>query len=267
MTKHKHAQYENYRDSHQKKGNNYHMLFSKNPHRALIWKMEQKILTKIVHKFVNNGPIQHLDFACGTGRIISFLEPLVETSTGVDVSSSMLEVAENVTKNANLIHADITRENVLGEEKFNLITAFRFFPNAEPSLRLEALASIKKYMKPGAIFIFNNHKNNLCPGHLITRLGHSIIRLVTFNQKGRYRLMSHKEVFKLMSDQGFEILSIYHTGILPETERIFFPFRPLVELIEKFAMYVPFLKWFSHNIIYVCLFSIYMSRFTSIRFA
>ena len=80
-------------------------------------------------------PLVHLDFACGTGRILEYFAGRVDSSTGVDVSDSMMEVAGRWPPKAELIEADLTQNDVLGDRRFNLITAFRFFPNAEPELR------------------------------------------------------------------------------------------------------------------------------------
>ena len=39
-----------YRDSHKKKGADYHAAFDELPHRKMVWQIEQKVLMKIVQK-------------------------------------------------------------------------------------------------------------------------------------------------------------------------------------------------------------------------
>ena len=70
---------------------------------------------------------------------MSYLEDRTKSAVGVDLSPSMLEVARKNKRSAEIIEADLTRSDVLGDRKFNLITAFRFFPNAEAELRSEAM--------------------------------------------------------------------------------------------------------------------------------
>ena len=127
-----------YRDSHLTKGMDYHSNFQQNPRRKLLWDIERGILDQIFKHHFSGRQVEHLDFACGTGRILAFMQPRVSSSTGVDVSTAMLEVARAATPNAQIIHADLTRESALGDRKFDLITAFRFFSNAEPKLRTAA---------------------------------------------------------------------------------------------------------------------------------
>jgi len=53
-----------------------------------------------------------INFACGTGRITSFLEGRVRTSTSADVHTSVLEIAKEKPKRTEIIQADITAENI-----------------------------------------------------------------------------------------------------------------------------------------------------------
>jgi cyclopropane fatty-acyl-phospholipid synthase-like methyltransferase len=77
-----------YRDSHTTptKGADYDENYRTRPWRRFLWPREQKALDRILAKYFAGREIDLLDFACGTGRITSFLENRVNTSTGVDVS-------------------------------------------------------------------------------------------------------------------------------------------------------------------------------------
>ena len=77
----------------------------------------------------------------------------------MDISSSMLDGKEEKLKNSKIIIEDFRKTNSLSEKKFDLITAFRFFPNAEPVLRQKAMKFISDHIKDKGYIIFNNHKN------------------------------------------------------------------------------------------------------------
>ena len=157
-----------YRESHLHKGTDYHETFVSFPHRATIWGLEQWLLLKIVRKHFLNEPPRHLDFACGTGRILGYLSPYCRSAVGVDISASMLDVARGNETRAEIMEADITRDDILGKREFDLITAFRFFPNAEFELRKEALGALARHLSGEGVLVFNNHKN---AGSLRRRLG------------------------------------------------------------------------------------------------
>src|SRR5690554_5494081 len=100
----------------------------------MIWALEKDAIDRICKRYFPREIGSHLDFACGSGRLIGFLRDRVGSSIGVDVSTDMLEIAKREVGDAKLIHADLTDCDVLGQEKFQLITAFRFFPNAQEEL-------------------------------------------------------------------------------------------------------------------------------------
>jgi len=76
-----------YRTSHihPDKGKTYHALFSQSPYRSMVWQFEKQILNNILEEYFKEEEIDHLDFACGTGRILSYLEGKTTTSTGSHV--------------------------------------------------------------------------------------------------------------------------------------------------------------------------------------
>ena len=156
-----------YRELHLHKGADYHELFYTLPHLAMVWRLERKLLPRIVRKYFPADPPTHLDFACGTGRVLGLLSPMTTSSTGVDLSASMLQIARDTIADVEFVEADITRDDLLGNRQFDLITAFRFFPRAEPTLRREALMSIKPHLSPVGALIFNNHRNR---GSLLRRV-------------------------------------------------------------------------------------------------
>lgn len=232
----------NYRESHKKKGQDYHKFFIESPHTAMLWQLEQKVLKKILDKYFTAAKPQYLDFACGTGRILAFMEKLVKSATGVDVSTSMLEIARSNVDSATIIEADITCENALEEKKFNLITAFRFFPNAEPKLRKEVISTLVKYLDSDGLLVFNNHMTN-------KSLARTFMRLFG---KGKGHTMSDEEVRELASVAGLEVIKKYPLGILPLNDKFMPPAGWLISKIESVFSKIPGVSILAQDIIYVC---------------
>lgn len=151
---------DDYRSSHLDKGEDYDAIFRDDPHTAMLWSMEQVALKGIVERYFGASKPRHLDFACGTGRITALLSGRTSESLGVDVSENMLNVARANCPTAEFLVADITESDALVGQQFDLITAFRFFPNAQPSLRLEAMQQLSLLLAPGGIMVFNDHLNS-----------------------------------------------------------------------------------------------------------
>ena len=168
-----------YTDRHKARGSDYHHTFSPevNPYRAMVWRLEQRVLDGVLRDHLDSRNVALLDFACGTGRIMGHLLGRVASVTGVDVSPSMMEIARKVAPGAELIEADLTQSDVLGERCFELVTAFRFFPNAEPELRRAVMQALARHLSPEGVLVFNNHKNRDSLRRRISRfLGREVTR-------------------------------------------------------------------------------------------
>lgn len=206
-----------------------------------MWELERAALDSIWTRHLR-GEIHHLDFACGTGRILRHLAPATRTAAGIDVSENMLAVARTNVPSATLMRQDLTRENALGDQTFNLITAFRFFPNAEPELRLSAIWALVRHLAPGGILVANNHRKFRSAAHLVFRMA----------KPGRAPWMRPDEMAALFAASGLEILEIHPLGVLPFFDGFMpFPFS-WARMIEKAAARHPNLKALAQNWIYVC---------------
>ena len=233
-----------YRESHlqPEKGESYHAAFSDEPYRNMVWQFEQGILDRILTVFYGNSDIHHLDFACGTGRILSYLGDRTKSAVGVDLSPSMLEVARKNKRSAEIIEADLTRSDMLGDRKFNLITAFRFFPNAEAELRMEAMQALSRHLDDNGYLVFNNHKNT----------GSTRNRLARFFGRRDYRGMSIAEVQALLAENDLEIEKIYHLCVFPASEKHMIIPLFLLRNLERILNRIPVLCNFGENLVYVC---------------
>lgn len=198
-----------YRESHkyQSKGTEYEQYYQTQTWQKFLWSREQQILLGILDKYFAGKEIHLLDFACGTGRIAALLEDRVKTSTGIDVSGSMLAVARQKLTRTQIIEADITTENILKPRKFNLITAFRFFLNAEPELRRAAIRALADLLDDEGYLVFNNHQNIGSPWTKILYRRHR-----QKNPQGIFNVMSIQEMEQLAQQAGLEIVEILAAG-------------------------------------------------------
>lgn len=199
---------DSYRFSHADpaKGMQYDAHYREDPWTAFLWRREQIVLDEILSGA--SGIRCALDFACGTGRITSFLAERVDDVTGVDVSESMLSQARTRVPSASLLRVDLTSgDHPLMSRRFDLITSFRFFVNAEDSLRRAAMSALSGLLAPGGTIVFNNHHH----------IGSPYIRTVRAAELARgrpYRSMSRAEMEELAESAGLRIDSIHSVGVV-----------------------------------------------------
>jgi predicted TPR repeat methyltransferase len=230
------------------KGIEYSESFQKLPYLRYLWDWEKNILRQVVEQnFSDPKAVQHLDFACGTGRIIGHLEQIVGKSVGVDVSDAMLEVALRNVRKSELIKVDLTKENIFKGKQFELITAFRFFLNAQESLRNEVMGILAKTLCPEGRLVFNVHMNKTSIHAKLTRFKFKVTRRAEILNS-----LSIAEVNRMVSAQGLQIQNIYHFGLLPVKVKSQMIPIGLLDLIETPASRVPFFTSFSSQLIFVC---------------
>ncbi len=152
------GQVSDYRQSHVQKGADYDRDLAMGTFDAYMTAREGLLLPPLVKKLFPNRQPKYLDFACGTGRITSLVEPLAGESYGVDVSAAMVAEAARKCARTTFVLRDITAQP-LEQRGFDLATAFRFFGNAQDDLRRAALRAISTHLAMGGHFIFNNHRN------------------------------------------------------------------------------------------------------------
>lgn len=198
-----------YKTSHSSK--DYGKIYSKtyeNGYYAYQWQhIEKPLLETIFINAINVGAKKYLDFACGTGRILNIGEKHFENSIGVDVSEPMLVEARNICINSKILQRDITENNI--DEKFDVITAFRFFLNAENTLSKNVLYSLREIIKDNGILIANVHVNKFSPLGFLYTVRNKIKGKTVANT------MSFREFEQLLIKNGFEIQSVYWYSYFP----------------------------------------------------
>lgn len=197
-----------YSRSHLTKGAGYHDDFVNRPGRALMWKLERQALRGMLGR---PRKARALDFACGTGRIAGFLKeaaPALQVH-GVDISESMLEVARRTYHHVCFHQVDGREAKAaMGSGAFGLVTAFRFFANADDALRRSAADQICDLLEPGGHLIFNNHRNFWSVSYFLSRMA-----------GGDGQGAENGILERLFTERGLEVEERYSLGVWPQSER------------------------------------------------
>jgi len=207
-------QFAEYSSSHLHAGTVYQARFHERPGRAAMWALEQPLIREI---FARLAPHRMLDFATGTGRIAVELEATLPNCElhAIDISSDMLEQARAKCKMASFHQIDGRQAlDQFGRSSFDAVSAFRFFPNADPDLREAAADQIAGLTKPGGHVVLNNHRNFWSLSYIAMR--------AAGNSDGSYGT-PNADVMKLFLGRGFSCVRRYSLGVWPQTDfRAFF---------------------------------------------
>jgi predicted TPR repeat methyltransferase len=215
-------------------------LFAPGSFDAAIWEREQRLLDRIVQERVPRRQ-SYLDFACGTGRVLSHVERNFETAVGLDISPTMLAVAGERVRTATLVQADATRDQqALQGQRFDFISAFRFFLNAQPSLRDAAMAFLASALRDDdSRLLFNVHGNRYSTRALVAAKAK-----VTREQ---FSSMSLRESIELAARHGLEVVEWHGIGSYDKALLRILPLSAWrwaeanAALPERFAVYLYFL--------------------------
>ncbi len=213
--------------------------YGKDSYYSLMWDIEKLFLINFFKKHKINN---YLDFATGNGRVIEFAEKYVDESTGVDVSPDMLDIAEEKVKKSKLINQDITKKEL--KKKYDLITAFRFFLNAEENLRKEVLKEFKKILEPKGYIIISNQGNTYSFRYFTYLICNNIFGK-NLNQ------ISKKELENLFNKYGFKLINYRGVGFVPKVVYNVPFLRKIFFKLDKILYKIKFLSNFSHNQILV----------------
>lgn len=223
-------------------------------HIKLIYELEKLILEKLFAG-INSQDKTVMDFACGTGRWTEFLEKHFKQTIGVDVSENMIEIARQKCKRASFFLADITSENAdreLQDKQSDVITAFRFYKNAQKQLRQQATVAIPKYLKEDGLFIFDLHLNTFSFMGILA----SIIRILRLNKllnigELTVRTISLGDIKRLFKNSSLKIIDYYGMGILPGRSNCTLLPAGLLYKIESFFTNRKTLRNFAYNILVI----------------
>jgi SAM-dependent methyltransferase len=196
-----------YSYSHIDKGCDYQKTFEAWPGTALMWELEQRAIPALLDGI---EPQTALDFATGTGRIARLLKERFPGCrvVGADISEKMLAVAKAEGGDVQYLQLDLRNATEQLPSTFDLVTAFRFFPNADLALRSKTADQLSKLIKPGAFLLTNNHRNFWSPTYLIQRL----------IPRRKPAGMLNRELIDLFTSRGFAVVAHVSLGLSPHTE-------------------------------------------------
>lgn len=228
----------------------YDRQYEKHSYGEILWTIERQQLFEFVRRFrQSHSRIDYLDFAAGTGRVISFLEEHVDSAVGIEISPAMIKNAESKLKRGRMLCADITVPEAPLEGRYDLITAFRFFLNADPDLRCAAMNSLAMRLKDqSSRLIFNNHGNlwshklAMWPFHAVRRAGRGFI------SEGNY--MTLEQAKKLADKAGLVIEKVMGCGVLGPKARWIIPYEALLSIEARLGA-TAFARQFGVNQMYV----------------
>lgn len=217
---------------------------------TLLWNIEQTQLARIVEDMrTTHDNIEYLDFAAGTGRVISFMEDKVNVATGIEISQAMVDRAQEKLNSGTMICKDITPADAEVEGSYDLITTFRFVLNAETNLRQAGITALAKRLKDDtSLLVFNNHGNFyshkliLWPIHKLKAMGKG------YQTEGNY--MTNKQAHQVADEAGLEIISTIGSGFFGGTIARLLPFK-MVSSLELSLSKIKLLRPFCVNQLYI----------------
>lgn len=221
--------FNSYSQSHvgENRGQSYdNKLFIGRTYANAVWELEKYILDIFLK---NKSGDYYLDFACGTGRVAAYLEPRFKFSYGLDISPDMLKIAREKLKKTELIEKDIFSQDASElNNKFDFITAFRFFSNAESGLKKQAIKKMEIMLRHDGFLLFNIHQHSFSFNFLFEE----IRRFLTKNKSLRSNWLTVSEIKNLVSGTSLKIEAVYSYSFLPRFSHKFMPFKIWL-LIEK----------------------------------
>jgi polysaccharide pyruvyl transferase WcaK-like protein/SAM-dependent methyltransferase len=179
--------------------------------------LESRILRSAVESRHTIPFKRHLDFACGTGRAIGFLDGLSEETVGVDISEAMLQKAGRQFPRTRFLRGDVFENpNLLDEVgPCDLVTLWRFVAPAEPELRRAALTAIAACMDEGGLLVVNNNANRTSLLGLALRL-RARVKGIPFRPEPYRGAISHRELCHLLESIGLLVEETRAIAYLPE---------------------------------------------------
>jgi SAM-dependent methyltransferase len=221
------------------------VVYKEGSYDHMIWLWEREVLDgELIYLKEHMPNVRYLDFGCGNGRILGYLEDKTGEAIGVDNASSMLMRAHNHIKKAKLIEADLTKQDVLTGETYDLITAFRVFLNAEPVLREEIMkVLVPKLRDQNSLFVFNMH-GNVWSHRLFTKLW---LRM----HGRRLNTISYWQAQRFAETYGLSVERWYGFGVMPKVLYRWFGARSMYAF-DVFLAHIPLMRYISYDLVFVC---------------
>jgi ubiquinone/menaquinone biosynthesis C-methylase UbiE len=199
----------------------YRDLYAAGYYAAQWRQLEQPLLSRLFLNLKENGSRTMLDIACGQGRIARLGAKYFERVHGFDISPAMLAQAkQSFGDDASLAVADVSFElgdvrTFTADQPFDVVTAFRFFLNAEDDLRLDGLRCARRNLMPGGTFIANVHVAATSPLAMFYGLSNTARRLLGKSSTAVRNSISVRQLRNLFASEGLRIDRVHRYSLLP----------------------------------------------------
>jgi len=227
---------------------------TKSKYITLIYHLEKGVLESFFEK-INSENKSVMDFACGSGRWTEYVEKKFKETVGVDVSEEMLSLAKKKCTHTRFILTDITSNDVneqLEYETFDVITAFRFYKNAEQSLREAVTNKISIYLKKEGYFVFDLHLNsNSIIGTFAKTIRFLRLQKILKLNKLTVRTISLADIKKLFEDHDLVIVDYYGMGVLPSRSNQLILPPKILFMIESYFTRNKLMRDYSYNLLII----------------
>jgi 2-polyprenyl-3-methyl-5-hydroxy-6-metoxy-1,4-benzoquinol methylase len=224
-----------------------------------IYDLERRILRDLHTRLLGGASdVRYLDFACGTGRILSVFRDRIGRRVGIDTSAYQLEVAQRKDPAAHLICGNlVTQPELLAGRRFDLITCFRLLLHLEPEYRVPVLRRIREHLGPSGWLIADNHMNRYSALGLAALFAHKVLRVprkpfVPPGRRGISATLSEAEMRRALGEAGFEVVEVHRLFVLPGHGSVMMLPRRWLVALEGLLGRVPGVRRLSKNQIYVC---------------
>lgn len=224
---------------------------------AFIWSLQRPYLTSILQRQKNKiGKLHLLDFACGTGRVLSAVEKIADQSDGVDVSSAMIERAAAKCVNSRLLVGDIATDQALVHGPYDVITAFRFFLNTEPEVRVAALRALHSRLHPDHGFLVANvHGNARSLRHfplMYRKWREARSKNGITKEEPMLAEIEPDEMIDVFRRGGFAVMDQLGFGLFPEFVHRMSPLRWLAQGADRISAGAALVKNIAIDLLFVC---------------
>jgi len=225
--------------------------YGKASYSSQVWQWQRPVVEQIIRDFLDDrsAPSRLLDFACGTGRVLSCIESLCNTAEGVDISESMVALARSKCSKATFKVGNVLSQPELLQGPYDIITSFRFLLNVEPALRREILPKLRNSIRSDGMLLINVHGNS-------RSLRHPAIVWRRWRERSKpsgtmLNEMSPDETRALLQASGFKVVREFGFGILPPT-LYRTPLRRAAAAMDKLLAGKNVLSDVSIDLLFVC---------------
>ena len=168
-----------------------------------------RVFVELVKKL--EGVSSICDLGCGNGHITGRLAKLGYQVTGVDASSSGIQIAQRTYPHVNFVEALIDRELSLGQ--FDLVVSSDVIEHMyRPSDLLDAARSL---LKPGGQILLGTPYHGYLKNLVLAATGKMDAHFSALHDGGHIKFFSVKTLSMLMKAHGFQDLNYTFYGRAP----------------------------------------------------